>query len=99
TASYFSSKFALHDPEGLAARFSITTGIVSGKPKDKYFCRRCGCTLFTVPFTEGEREIVIRPALIENGLHIFKPSIECFTERRPGYFSACENATQYRGSS
>ncbi|BCS29310.1 GFA family protein [Aspergillus puulaauensis] len=110
TASYFSSEFTLHDPDGLVARYEITTGTASGKPKDKYFCRRCGCTLFTIPFTAGAKEIVVRPALMtqrltyilgivltgDGRLHIFKPSIECFTERRPGYFSACEGAIQYQ---
>ncbi|OJJ03371.1 hypothetical protein ASPVEDRAFT_732392 [Aspergillus versicolor CBS 583.65] len=97
TASYPSSEFTLQDADGLATRFAIP-GTVSGKPKDKYFCRRCGCTLFTIPFAVGLKEIVIRPALVENGLHIFRPSIECFAERRPEYFSACENAVQYQTS-
>lgn len=73
TASYYSSRFELKDPYGLMTRYTISD-TVSGLPKKKGFCGRCGCTLFTIParvFTtsasDGSGEIVIRISLIQNG--------------------------------
>ena len=66
TARYQSSRFSINDPESLVTTYTITeTG--SGFPKEKYFCKRCGCTLYTVPLADEGRTIVIRPVLIENG--------------------------------
>ncbi|RAL13298.1 GFA family protein [Aspergillus homomorphus CBS 101889] len=99
TASYPRSQVTLHDPEGLSATYEITNTI-SGAPKDKCFCKRCGCTIYTVPqSTQAAGCIVIRVALIENGLECFKPDIECFTDRRPRWFAGCGAAEQYEGTS
>ena len=66
TATYFTPKFALHDAEGLAKRY-IVNDTLSGRPKVKCFCSGCGCTIFTIPASDGDEEIVVRTALIENG--------------------------------
>lgn len=67
TATYFSPNFTLHDPEGLATRYIITDSTISGRPKVKCFCNRCGCTIFTIPTSDGLEETVIRTVLIANG--------------------------------
>lgn len=73
TASYYSSHFEFKDPYGLMTRYTISD-TVSGLPKEKGFCGRCGCTLFTIPTrvlttsaSDGPEEIVIRISLIQNG--------------------------------
>lgn len=67
TAAYLSVNFTLHDADGFATRYTIHESTVSGLPKVKCFCNRCGCTIFTVPSSDGPEETVIRTALIENG--------------------------------
>ncbi|KAJ9216367.1 hypothetical protein DTO166G4_1955 [Paecilomyces variotii] len=94
TARYQSSRFSINDPESLVTTYTITeTG--SGFAKEKYFCKRCGCTLYTVPLADEGRTIVIRPVLIENGLELYKPEIECWMKNRPSYFSGCQEAEQW----
>lgn len=66
TATYFTPNFALHDTQGLAKRY-IVNDTLSGRPKVKCFCSGCGCTIFTIPASDGDEEIVVRTALIENG--------------------------------
>ncbi|KAB8259034.1 Mss4-like protein [Aspergillus pseudonomiae] len=95
TASYASSSVTIRDPDALLTCYTITKGTVSGRAKEKHFCKRCGCTVFTVPFSLGRQYIVIRPVLIENGLEIYKPGLECFVKRRPSYFSGCQSAKEY----
>ncbi|OGM44539.1 hypothetical protein ABOM_006760 [Aspergillus bombycis] len=95
TASYASSSVTIRDPDGLLTCYTITKGTVSGRAKEKHFCKRCGCTVFTVPFSLGREYIVIRPVLIENGLELYKPGLECFVQRRPSYFSGCQSAKEY----
>ncbi|GLA66093.1 hypothetical protein AtubIFM54640_008297 [Aspergillus tubingensis] len=94
TATYFTPNFTLHDPERLAKRY-IVNNTLSGRQKVKCFCIGCGCTIYTIPATNGDEEIVVRTALIENGLELFKPTIECYVRNRPSYFSATTTGKQY----
>ncbi|RAK78135.1 GFA family protein [Aspergillus fijiensis CBS 313.89] len=100
TARYPRSQFALDNTQGQLRTYAITE-TASGAPKHKYFCGRCGCTVYTVPrATEGGGIVVVRPALIPNGLEIFRPQIECFTRHRPGWFAGCEAVGErFEGSS
>lgn len=67
TASYASSNVTIHDPDVLLTCYTITEGTISGRAKEKHFCKRCGCTVFTIPYSLDRQYIVIRPVLIENG--------------------------------
>ncbi|KAE8158890.1 Mss4-like protein [Aspergillus tamarii] len=95
TASYASSNVTVHDPDALLTCYTITNGTISGHAKEKHFCQRCGCTIFTIPSSLGRQYIVIRPVLIENGLEIYQPGLEVFVKRRPSYFAGCQSAKQY----
>ncbi|PIG80443.1 hypothetical protein AARAC_001652 [Aspergillus arachidicola] len=95
TASYASSNVTIHDPDALLTCYTITDGTISGRAKEKHFCKRCGCTAFTIPYSLGRQYIVIRPVLIQNGLEIYKPGLKCFAKRRPSYFAGCQSAKEY----
>ncbi len=40
---------------------------LSGCDKHKVFCRRCGCTLWTVPMKHNGSHMIVRTSLLENG--------------------------------
>lgn len=59
------SALTVSDPEGLIVIYDIS-GTASGLGKPKYFCGRCGCTLFTKPgFYSGK--VFVRGSLVEGG--------------------------------
>lgn len=53
------------DPENLIVMYDIS-GTESGIGKPKYFCGRCGCTLFTKPGSYSGKAFV-RSSLVEGG--------------------------------
>ena len=40
---------------------------ISGFEKHKIFCKRCGCTLWTIPMAHGGSHYIVRTALLEGG--------------------------------
>ncbi|KAK2749283.1 hypothetical protein FQN55_003608 [Onygenales sp. PD_40] len=60
----------------------------SGIEKHKLFCNRCGCTLWTIPMSHKGEKFIVRTALLEDGLEIFKPEAEFFASLRPSYLEA-----------
>ncbi|KAK2786859.1 hypothetical protein FQN52_007600 [Onygenales sp. PD_12] len=60
----------------------------SGIEKHKLFCNRCGCTLWTIPMGHKGEKFIVRTALLEDGLGIFKPEAEFFASLRPSYLEA-----------
>lgn len=67
TARFPSPSLQLHDPENLKTVYTVTSGTVSGHSKEKHFCGRCGCTLFTVPLKHDREIVVMRTAVIDGG--------------------------------
>jgi len=45
----------------------VITATSSGSEKYKMFCKRCACTLWTVPMHRGGTHFMVRTSLIENG--------------------------------
>jgi len=86
------------DAEGLATLWQIRD-TTSGIPKEKYFCSRCGCTLWTVVLASGRDRRCVRVSLIEDGLEKLKPTVELFTKNRPSGLPAMPNATQFERDS
>lgn len=65
------AKFAAQDVHVSASEdsFSVYTlrDTASGNPKEKAFCRTCGCPLWTVPQAAKGKFLIVRTALLENG--------------------------------
>lgn len=72
----------IYDP-GKELREFVVTNTRSGKPKKKFFCGGCGCTIYTQPNLEMAKYF-IRPTLLDDAP--IGPFIEqcnmLFTERR-----------------
>ena len=60
------SDVLVKDPKNLKAIYNIEK-TQSGKSKEKHFCGRCGCTLWTVPMHHGGSKWVVRVPLIDGG--------------------------------
>ncbi|KAK2809606.1 hypothetical protein FQN50_003660 [Emmonsiellopsis sp. PD_5] len=60
----------------------------SGIEKHNVFCNRCGCTLWIIPMIHKGEKFILRTALLEDGLEIFKPEAEFFASLRPSYLEA-----------
>ncbi|OQV10584.1 hypothetical protein CLAIMM_14561 [Cladophialophora immunda] len=86
---YNATEVSVKDPESLINKYIIEK-TQSGHVKEKHFCSRCGCTLWTVPMHHGGTKWMVRSSLVEDGLHHFKPDKEIFDDRRPGYIKASE---------
>jgi hypothetical protein len=65
------AKFSRADVTVSADTDAITKYILkdtsSGSPKEKHFCRQCGCTLWTVPASAKGTTYIIRTSLLEGG--------------------------------
>ncbi|KAL6869849.1 hypothetical protein ACO1O0_001180 [Amphichorda felina] len=65
------AKFSTADVEVKADQDSICkytlTDTGSEQPKEKAFCRTCGCPLWTVPSAAAGKFLIVRTVLLENG--------------------------------
>ncbi|KAH6892572.1 Mss4-like protein [Thelonectria olida] len=66
----------------------------SGQVKEKSFCRRCGCTLWTIPASAKGKFHLVRTALLNGGLQL-QPANEIFVKNRPSWMSAIEGVPQW----
>ncbi|KAH8145190.1 uncharacterized protein LAJ45_10750 [Morchella importuna] len=82
----------IEDPQKLMAVY-IITGCESGKPKPKYFCGKCGCTMFTKPEALPGK-MFVKGSLVEGGCQNFKPTAELFIKYRPSFVVPVEGAAQ-----
>ncbi|KAI6083032.1 hypothetical protein F4821DRAFT_245732 [Hypoxylon rubiginosum] len=72
----------------------IVNGTSSGSPKEKAFCRTCGCPLWTVPQSAKGELLLIRTSILENGLDL-RPASEIFVRSRPSWVLPSHNTTQW----
>ncbi|KAF5024462.1 hypothetical protein F66182_3402 [Fusarium sp. NRRL 66182] len=92
-------KFAAKDVQvTTAAGNDITTytltDTASGNSKEKSFCSKCGCTLWTVPAAAKGTYLLIRTPLLEQGLDA-QPANEIFIRNRPTWVAAVKGAGQW----
>lgn len=66
----------------------------SGQSKEKAFCKHCGVPLWTVPASAKGQFLLIRTAILDDGLQ-FKPGNEIFTKYRPAWAKGTEGVTQW----
>ena len=66
-ASYATDLIALDDPGKHLTVYTITEGTKSGYPKEKHFCSRCGCMLWSVPLKYDGKVRMVRTSLVEDG--------------------------------
>ncbi|KAK4245582.1 Mss4-like protein [Corynascus novoguineensis] len=59
----------------------ILTDDLSGSPKHKVFCSRCGCTLWTIPMKHHGTHWILRTAIIKDGLEKLPYKSEFFASR------------------
>ncbi|KAI1441372.1 hypothetical protein F5Y02DRAFT_399966 [Annulohypoxylon stygium] len=78
----------------LISRYTIID-TSSGLPKEKAFCRTCGCPLWTVPASAKGEFLLVRTSILENGLDL-KPSSEIFTRTRPMWMSPSDGVAQWQ---
>ncbi|KAI1103013.1 hypothetical protein F4804DRAFT_246386 [Jackrogersella minutella] len=71
------------------------TDTVSGASKEKVFCRKCGCPLWSVPEPARGVIIFIRTSILENGLDL-KPVFEMFVKNRPSWVLPTDGASQWQ---
>jgi len=95
-AIFAANDMAVHDPEKLET-FFVVTKTASGQPKEKHFCKRCGCNLWSYSTMMGFPTRGVRVSLIDDGLNTFKPSAERFVGRRPTYIPPAPGAEQLQG--
>lgn len=65
-AKYHRDNVSIANGEELMQTFTLKD-TTSGSPKDKVFCRQCGCTLWTIPSHHGGVSLIIRTSLLEGG--------------------------------
>ncbi|KAF9894106.1 hypothetical protein FE257_009079 [Aspergillus nanangensis] len=58
------------------------TDTLSGSEKEKVFCSRCGCTLWTVPMKHGGTHLIVRTSLVEDGLTRLPYRMEFFSSQK-----------------
>lgn len=83
-AVYAKQDVTVIDPQERIHSYSIPASeTASGKVKEKLFCGSCGCTVATIPHKWHGEKIVIRTALLEDGMDAMSPSEEWFIRDRP----------------
>ena len=65
------SEVTVEDPENLKVCWDIKK-TQSGDVKEKHFCGRCGCTLWTIPMHHGGAKWMIRVPLIHGALVVLQ---------------------------
>jgi hypothetical protein len=63
-AMFAVSEVIVSDPEGQLRMYEIG-GTSSGLPKEKAFCRRCGCCMFTKPGHYNGEIIVVKTGILD----------------------------------
>jgi hypothetical protein len=65
-AAYSATAITVKDPYGWIRTYTVAK-TDDGAPKEKHFCCKCGCTLWTVPMKFEGQIRMVRIALVENG--------------------------------
>lgn len=79
-AGYKTDKLEVIDPKEHLAKYTITdTG--SGKPKHKFFCGNCGCTIRTL-CESLPGETYVRIMILDNGEGDFVPQEALYEEEK-----------------
>ncbi|OAK96916.1 hypothetical protein IQ06DRAFT_282456 [Phaeosphaeriaceae sp. SRC1lsM3a] len=85
----------IHGQDSIATFWHSDTG--SGSPKQKYFCQKCGVTLWTVPASATGTYLMVRTAILLGGLEL-RPAGELYTKDRPAWARPIEGATQWESA-
>ncbi|KAF2461857.1 Mss4-like protein [Lineolata rhizophorae] len=95
-AVFPASQCPVDDPENLL-RSWVHEDTKSGFPKNKFFCSRCGCHCYNeAGDPKGERRWSVRAVLFEGGLDDLSPSVEVFTENKPGFIESSLESAQIK---
>ena len=70
------SEVTVEDPENLKVCWDIKK-TQSGDIKEKHFCGRCGCTLWTIPMHHGGAKWMIRVPLIDGAFVMLPFPLRC----------------------
>ncbi|KAL2196665.1 Mss4-like protein [Corynascus similis CBS 632.67] len=65
----------------LMSSYTLTDNL-SGSPKHKVFCSRCGCTLWTIPMKHHGTHWILRTSIIKEGLEKLPYKSEFFASRK-----------------
>ncbi|KAJ5306301.1 hypothetical protein N7508_005316 [Penicillium antarcticum] len=73
----------------------VITKTTSGAEKHKRFCTRCGCTLWTIPMTHSGEAVILRAALLDQGLEKLRPEAEFFASSKPSWVKSLDNVKAF----
>ncbi|KAH7323192.1 Mss4-like protein [Stachybotrys elegans] len=95
-AKFSSADVKITAPDDIISQYTLTdTG--SGNPKQKHFCRVCGCTLWTIPAAAEGTAYIIRTSLIDGGLNLV-PNHEIYVKNRPKWMMPSDGVPQWEES-
>lgn len=87
-AKYETDDVTIDDPQG-----QLTTYVIEktqlGKPKDKLFCGKCGCTIATKPQVYEGKVTILRLTLFDELTPEFELKKALFDDVKSEYFSKC----------
>ena len=66
-AAFPTSNIAVEDPDKQLSVYTIVEGNQSGFPKEKHFCVKCGCMLWSVPLKYDGKTRMVRTSLVDDG--------------------------------
>uniref|UniRef100_A0A060T7Z5 ARAD1D06446p n=1 Tax=Blastobotrys adeninivorans TaxID=409370 RepID=A0A060T7Z5_BLAAD len=84
------SDMKINDPESQLKEWTIAK-TQSGYPKNKVFCGRCGCTMWTQPMKYNREKSMVRITLLDDGVEKYLPKKVLFQEAKSSYLQTpCE---------
>lgn len=87
-AKYKTDDVTISDNDNTLTTYVITKTQL-GKPKDKLFCGKCGCTIATKPQAYNGEVTILRLTLFDELPAEFASKKELFADAKAEYFSHC----------
>ncbi|KAI5960691.1 hypothetical protein KGF57_001888 [Candida theae] len=83
-SQYATDKVAVFDKNGTVAEY-VVEQTKSGHPKRKQFCKRCGCTIRTLPMKFNGEVSMVRQSLVDENFAKLAPQLAMFEEEKSRY--------------